>query len=225
MKTGNSLTIAEWLTDKDSISSHIESDRNFFWFTAASNSAVDILKHPTDTDKAQKSFILYQDHVPTSNGTAGYADIRKWWEKHSLYHAPLGTWCHLVIGDQQSFSRMVWLMRKEPQSFSSLVPFPGDFHFAVHMLMAIHVLWWKPLISWLVINSDICAESTTEDWSSVELYNRYRFLYEAIIVGIVAYINEVFPKHLLEQPDLLLQAASERNKGNIPTFQLYEFNN
>ncbi len=59
----------------------------------------------------------------------------------------------------------------------------------------------------------------------MELYNRYRFLYEAIIVGIVAYINEVFPKHLLEQPDLLLQAASERNKGNIPTFQLYEFNN
>lgn len=79
---------------------HAESDRHFFWCTAALGSALDILNHPTDIDKPQKSIILFQNHVPTSNGTAGYADIRKWWEKHTLYHAALGTWCHLVIGDQ-----------------------------------------------------------------------------------------------------------------------------
>ena len=83
------------------------------------------------------------------------------------------------------------------------------------MLMAMHLLWWKPLISWTHINGEICVESTTEDWSSVELYNRCRFLYEAIIVGIVAYVKEVMPEHLLEHPDLLLQTASERNKGTI----------
>ena len=169
-------------------------------------SAIDILKHPTNIDKPQKSPVLYQQHVPTDNGTAGYADVRKWWEWHSLYHSALGIWCHVVIGDQQSYSRMVWLMRREPQSFSSLVPFPGDFHFVVHMLMAIHILWWKPLISWLVHETGFCVESTTEDWSSVELYNRYRFLYEAMIVGILAYILEVIPRHLLEQPRLLLRA-------------------
>jgi hypothetical protein len=53
--------------------------------------------------------------------------------------------------------------------------------------MAIHILWWKQFISWQVHETGICVESTTEEWSSVELYNRYRFLYEAMIVGILAF--------------------------------------
>ena len=62
-------------------------------------SVIDILIHPTDIDKPQKSVVSYQEHVPTTNGTAGYVDVRKWWERHSLYHSALGIWCHLVIGD------------------------------------------------------------------------------------------------------------------------------
>jgi hypothetical protein len=52
-------------------------------------SAIDILKHPTNIDKPQKSTVLYQQHVPIDNGTAGDADVQKWWERHSLYHAAL----------------------------------------------------------------------------------------------------------------------------------------
>jgi hypothetical protein len=42
---------------------------------------------------------------------------------------------------------MVWLKRKEPASYKQIVPCPGDFHTAVHMLMAIHILWWNSFIS------------------------------------------------------------------------------
>ena len=47
----------------------------------------------------------------------------------------------------------------------------------------------------------------------MELYNRNRFLYDAVIVGILNYIVEVILSHLLEQPDILLLAAGESNKG------------
>ena len=101
LKTGNSLTIAEWLTDKGSISMHAESDRHFFWFTAALGSALDILNHPTDIDKPQKSIILYQNHVPTSNGTAGYADIdtEVVGETHTL---PCSSWYMVSFGYRRS---------------------------------------------------------------------------------------------------------------------------
>ena len=44
LKTGNALSIAEWFADKESISTLIASDRNFFWFTAASNSTQQVLR-------------------------------------------------------------------------------------------------------------------------------------------------------------------------------------
>jgi hypothetical protein len=96
------------------------------------------------------------------------------------------------------------------------MPFPADFHFIVHMFMAIHILWWTPLISWLLKNTEFCVQSTTQEWSSVDLVNSYRFLYDAVIVGILTYIVEVILSHLLEQQDILLlaaAAAAESNKG------------
>lgn len=118
-----------------------------------------------------------------------------------------------VLGDQQSFSWTVWLKRKEPDTYGFVIPFYGDFHFAVHLLMAIHVLWWGTLVHWLLEETNLCAESIHPEWSSVELYNRYRFTYEAIIVGVLAYLLEVLPEGALNDPGPLLEAASASNKG------------
>jgi hypothetical protein len=79
--------------------------------------------------------------------------------------------------------------------------------------MAIHILWWNQLVSSLLRETELCELSIDEDWSSVELYNRYRQFYEAIIVGVLAYIVEVVPDHLIAQLDLLLEYTSEENKG------------
>lgn len=71
-----------------------------------------------------------------------------------------------VVGDQQSFSRMVWLKRFEPETYSTIVPLPGDFHAAVHMLMAMHILWWEPLIFFIISKTEFCVGSIHEEWSS-----------------------------------------------------------
>jgi len=186
--------------------------RSKFFGLAQAGSPIDILDHP-DTERA-KSKIIYQPHIPTANGTAGYADVRKFMEQHwLLVHVMLCIQISFVVGDQQSFSRMVWLKRMEPGAHDYIIPLPGDFHAAVHMLMAMHILWWGPLVSWLVDKTGFCEASIHEAWSSVELYNRYRFFYETIIVGIISYIIEVVPPQQLEQPELLLDYAKHNNRG------------
>jgi hypothetical protein len=168
--------------------------------------------------------VIYQSHVPTTNGTAGYADVRKFLERHKqLVTVGLGIPISFVVGDQQSFSRMVWLKRMEGGSYDSVVPLPGDFHAAVHMLMALHILWWAPLVRWLVENTGFCEATIVESWSSVELYNRYRFFYETIIVGILAYILEVVPRNQIEHPSILLQFAKDNNKGDACKNHIVEF--
>jgi hypothetical protein len=127
----------------------------------------------------------------------------------------LGVTVQIVVVGQKSFSRMVWLKRKEPASFKQIVPCPGDFHTAVHLLMAMHILWWKPLISCLIQHTGFSELSIDGEWSSVELYNRYRQFYEAIIVGVLAYIVEVVPDNLLAQLDLFVEVALDKNQGKL----------
>jgi hypothetical protein len=81
------------------------------------------------------------------------------------------------------------------------------------MLMAIHILWWNCFISNIIQETELSELSIAEDWSSVELYNRYRQFYETVIVGVLAYIVEVVPEHLLDQLDLLLEVTADVNKG------------
>lgn len=208
---------ADWLADTGSV----ETFKFFAWHTSIAaapeaGAAVSVLYHPDIP--AIQDHIIYQDHVPTTNGTAGYADVRKF--LGVLKAIVVSTLCIplvFVLGDQQSFSRMVWLKRKEPDAFGFVIPFYGDFHFAVHLLMAMHSLWWGPLVSWLLQETGFCSQSIHQEWSSVELYNRYRFVYEAIIVGILAYLLEVLPEGALNDPGPLLEAASTQNKGKWPT--------
>ena len=176
------------------------------------NGAFDVLRHPLNSATCDE--VIYHDHVPTDNGTAGYADVRKFLGRlRELIVSKLSIPLAIVVGDQQSFSRMVWLKRKEPSSYSFVIPFYGDFHFAVHLLMAVHTLWWGPLICCLLDESGFCVQSIHQEWSSVELYNRHRFVYETIIVGIFTYLIEVLPTGALKHPDILLEAARTKNSG------------
>ena len=93
-----------------------------------------------------------------------------------------------------------------------VVPFPGEFHFVVHLLMAIHILWYTQLVGYVLLHSGVSTESIVEKWDSVEKYNRHRFFYEALIVGALEYLKEVIPKELMSDPVALLQRA-KRNKG------------
>ncbi len=141
------------MTDNAAINAQCKRSVDRFLGIAQSYSALDILAHPSTP--SVKSLVIYLKHVPTTKGTAGYADVRAFLERMMSFMALLGIMIQIVVGDQQSFSRMVWLKRMEPESYGSIVPFPGNFHAAVHMLMAIHILWWTALISWLIASTGL----------------------------------------------------------------------
>lgn len=141
------------------------------------------------------------------------------------YITTLGIAVILLEGDQQKFSRMVWLRRFDgANKYSQIVPFVGDFHAAVHMLMAIHRLWWSALTKCLIEESGFQVESLKEKWGSAELYNRYCFSYEVLIVAVLSYMLEVLPRDLLDQPQNLAALAKDASPGFAVLFHfLYDF--
>ena len=173
--------------------------------------AMEVLKHPETA--AERDPIIYEAHVPTTNGTAGYNDVRKAMAAMKSKLDRVGVAASFMLGDQQTFCRMLWLKRME--TWPSVIPLPGDFHFAVHMLMVMHTLWYKTLVEWVLEETSFCEESIKEHWQSVELYNRHRFLYETIIVAIIAYLSGVLPAGCFDDPESLLEAA-QHNRGTFP---------
>jgi len=54
-----------------------------------------------DTPSVKTSF-SFQPHVPTANGTAGYADVRLFLERLKALMTLLGITAQIVFGDQQN---------------------------------------------------------------------------------------------------------------------------
>ena len=69
----------------------------------------------------------------------------------------------------------------------------------------------------------ICWRSIDGDWKSVEKYNRYVFLYELIIVGILAYLKKFLPSDVLRNPLLFDQIAREHAGATMLYHFLYDF--
>ena len=210
---------AQWLADDQARQQHLIVS----WYESIASisstaGAFGLLKHPSQESHGRDHFI-YQNHVGADNGTAGYSDVRK-----ALAQIRLTVMCVLsfpivfVLGDQQSFIRMVWLKRKEPQPCAFVIPCYGGFHFAVHLLMAMHMLWWKVFMRCLIDETGFCSASLIEEWSSVRLYNRYRFAYEATIVGFLAYLLEVLPDGALNDPAWRMEAARVKNGGTMANY-------
>ena len=86
--------------------------------------------------------MIFQEHVPTNTGTAAYGDVRALLSAVVAYMTLLGISVFLLGGDQQTFSRALWIRRFDQGGpYTAIVPFVGDFHTTVHMLMAIHIMW------------------------------------------------------------------------------------
>jgi len=155
--------------------------------------------------------IVYRPHIPTTHGTADYNDNIAALNAIKLEMQNRGHKAMVVIGDQRSYSRMIHMKRMEPSKYSWVIPFPGEFHYAVHLLMALHILFRAALIDRLIDVSGVARKTcgTEGMWSSVEKYNNYCFLYEAVIVAIFTYLRSFVPLHLFYDYDALKALASE----------------
>ena len=176
--------VVAWLLDSDPLKELINEDwSNGLKFLQNENGyPINVLNHPDYNPPYGRSIVSYQNHIRTLHGTAGYDDVRKGLAAIvSLLCVTMCVSWILVVGDQQSYSRMVWLIRHESPTYDAIIPLPGDFHFAVHLLMAIHMLWWDHLVSFVIRKSGFGLQTIHEHWDQVSLYNRYRNFYETLL--------------------------------------------
>ena len=75
----------------------------------------------------------------------------------------LGNLATIVVGDQQTFDRMVKLRRNMPMMYRHIIPFNGEMHFAVHFLHAAWRLYHGPLLSFFA--DRLQMKYLKEDWT------------------------------------------------------------
>ena len=56
----------------------------------------------------------------------------------------------IIVGDQQTFDRMVKLRRMDPDVYGKVIPFNGEMHFTAHFLHAGWRLYHDKLLQWWV---------------------------------------------------------------------------
>ena len=171
-----------------------------------------------------RTFCIYMDPV-LDVGTAAYADVDQVLKVIFGFYfiqCSMAASIVLLVGDQQSYNRLLWQKKLAPDENDWYVPLPGEFHFVVHVLMAIHRLWFVALSSWA---RDALGWDKTikEEWTSVEEWHHYDRFYLLLIAVLTAYLLEIVPAHLLLQPAQLRDAVDPNASASIIVRFLYEF--
>ena len=177
-----------------------------------------ILRRPTAA-APEESHIIYMP-PELDIGTAKYADIDHMVQviDNYYFHAMLPASMVLAVGDQQSYHRLFWQKKYHQKRYNWLLPLPGEFHFTVHALMAIHKLWYRSL-SQKVVEELRWQKTVKEDWTSVEEWHHYDRFYQLLIWGLTAFLVARVPRHILQSPEQLMQ----RFRGNATMLHVVRF--
>ena len=117
---------------------------------------------------------------------------------------------------------MRWQKIYNPDRWTWMLPLPGEWHFSVHVLMALHKLWFRPLVENLIIGLSF-SKTIKDTWTSVEVYVYYDRFYQLLISACTDYLRHVVPQQYQQDPRLLLEAVS-RNHAAVYLFSfLYDF--
>lgn len=202
---------------------------------SAARRSHDILRHP-DVEQPEKTEIFYEPPVFTEHGTAAYDDINTWLDVVAtvwvflvgIARKALGrrhlkaASVILVVGDHQTWSRMLFLKLRRPVHYAWMIMMPGEFHFLYHVLMALHRLWWFAIGRYVVAALN-CHKTIGQEWTSIEKCKYYDHFYQLVIVTLCAYLVEIVPPALLLQPARLLRAVQgNKAAARVITF-LYHF--
>jgi len=174
-----------------------------------------VLNHP-DYQPDGPTFVAWQPHI-ADVGTAAYRDVTKYQNTTMAVARSRGIGHLLSGGNQQTFIRSVFSKRMNPAQFDMLTIVPGEWHFCVHVCMAMHILHWAPFLSWFVADTggNFFTKTVIEKWDSVVRYDDYRFFHETMIVAILQYLKEVVPERILRDNDALFANASDNAGRNL----------
>jgi hypothetical protein len=159
----------------------------------------------------KKTDIIYQDPI-LEVGTASKEDISEIVSTIEL--KCITQQQHKVVilaGDYQTFKGIICFKQQHRETTKWLAPVPGEWHWWVHALMAIHQVWFDVLFVRL-IDDGFCSHTVIEKWDSVEKFAHYRFFHETFICAALEYLKQVVPEFALKTPTMLEKACA-KNQG------------
>ena len=145
-------------------------------FMAQACQGYDILAHPAGPKPTRTHHILHEPVLDA--GTASYSDVTRVLaaiKQHFVYplaaavpavkrakrkassgaRATARAAMVMCVGYWQSYSRVVHLKCEFPARYNWIIPLPGDLHFTMHIVDAMHCLWWASLVCTTAENSYI----------------------------------------------------------------------
>ena len=151
-------------------------------------------------------------------GTASYDDNRRMlrlvYDHHCAVQPAVS---HVfVIGDEQTFERMMKIKQAEPMGYEWLIPMPGDFHFTAHTMHAEFRLNWRTVLHPLLVRASK-EDKFQEDWL-MGVFNKHEVVFTTIVEAVYKWFEKLFPE-LMDNPILL----RDRCAPNMTATFLFEF--
>ena len=121
----------------------------------------------------------------------------------------------IVVGDQQTYDRIVRLKCADPPGYKWLVPMCGEMHVMAHDCNSTWKLWWSPMMQDLVEHCDMGTSThrkgLLEDWA-VKEWNQYDSFVTCVTVAALEWLRELkkMPLDTLMDP-VKLQAECVHN--------------
>ena len=142
-------------------------------------------------------FEIWEPEVYT--GTESYQDNVDVLERihRQIEERTNGYECILIVGDQQTFDRMMKLKREHAQQYRHIIPFNGEMHFEVHFAHAGWRLWYDPIFNGLIQlyapeQKVLKPDWTTKEWS---YYDDFMFKFTS---AAVRYLADITPTNSLD---------------------------
>ena len=118
----------------------------------------------------------------------------------------------VVVSDYKTPKNMFCLEQQHRETTKWLRPVPGEWHWWVHALMAIHQTWFDVLFVHLIETDGFCSHTVINRWGSVEKFAHYRFFHETFICAALEYLKQAVPEFALKTPTMLEKACA-KNQG------------
>jgi hypothetical protein len=122
----------------------------------------------------------------------------------------------IIIGDEQTYDRMIKMKSARAAMFEWLIPMPGEFHVIGHICHCLYRLYWDDLI-------DPCCrilqrEFITKDWGMTK-FNAHNDLLLVVIAAIHKWFEHCFGEDCLQDPDSIREECYQ----NFTTTLLLDF--
>jgi hypothetical protein len=145
--------------------------------------------------------------------TNSYADVEELLHRVQAQLCTQDGWRYVIlIGDQQTFSRMWDIKMRRRDDCEWLVPFPGEWHFLVHVCEAIYKIWWDQLLGPLC---ELVPRIGMVKYMKMSAWPVYDELLKIITQAMLEWLVEITGDIDIEDPQELLRLCANNRPVSL----------